>query len=1019
MPSSLLTALPAPTTLPDALARIAALEIALAAAENRALGATEQRDAVVEHLKEGLLLLDDQARVTLVNDEYCRQLGLPLPAAQWLGTSALELTERTKPLFADPEGFVADSIRVWQQHATEVGTVLLLADGRVLERTALPLSQQTGAAFLVSYRDVTNRYHDQQALHQVSLVPEQSPNPILRFDAAGRRIYANAAAQRLTRQLGTAARTALGDTLRASAQVALSTGQRQQLEVPAESAWFQVEVMPVVDKHYVNLYLVDITARQAAEAQLATQRAFYEAILHSLPAEVVVVDADFRYRFLNPAAQPDAATRQAALGCTLNEFDRQLGRSAASTAQREVRFNQARAGVTVEWTEPVDRPDGTHHLLRRIEPMLAADGTPEWFIGYGLDVTDREQARQALAAEQAFMEQVLDVTPSAIYVRNVAGDFIFQNRAVAELISVTGLDTVPIPGSVLAQELALFAAMDAQVIASNAEVTAEERLTMPDGVVHWFQSVKRPLHQADGTVHILGVSNDITAQKVALQAAEAAATARENFLANMSHEIRTPMNGVLGMAAQLAKTRLDPRQQQVLNLMHRSGQHLLAVLNDVLDMAKISSGKLELEQVAFNLYDSLGAALQPLALQAAEKGLTFETVPLRTTCALPWVLSDPHRLNQIFINLVSNAVKFTETGGIMVMVELVSENTDTFTFCFRVADTGIGVVPAEQLRMFESFTQAAADTTRRYGGTGLGLSISRALVAQLGGTLSFESQVGQGSTFIFTLTLPKAPAQAPEAASPAAYDTGRLAGVRVLLIEDNDINRTVARMLLEPWGVVLDEAVDGPAGLVRLSTRRYDAVLMDVQLPGLSGVEVTQRLRRLSDPRRAATPVIALTANAFRTDVERYLAAGMNDYLTKPFDEEVLYSKIVALLDAPAVPLYDLRNLRFQAQGRNAFVVQILTSFLKNMPESLAQLRAAAAAGRWPEAAEVAHHIQPNLLALGLTGVGPALAVLGRAHRAATGPVPPAVDLTAAAEHLTATVTRALAVMAVELPVST
>ncbi|WP_460504257.1 sensor histidine kinase, partial [Hymenobacter agri] len=227
-----------------------------------------------------------------------------------------------------------------------------------------------------------------------------------------------------------------------------------------------------------------------------------------------------------------------------------------------------------------------------------------------------------------------------------------------------------------------------------------------------------------------------------------------NFLANMSHEIRTPLNGVLGMADQLATTRLDAHQQRLLGLMQRSGQHLLAVLNDVLDMAKISAGKLKMEQVAFDLCDSMLAAVQPLAAQAAAKGLAFRGVPLRISCPYPWVVGDAHRLNQILINLVSNAVKFTEHGSIEVVGEMLGETADTLTVRFRVSDTGMGI-PADKLEhIFESFAQAQAGTARQYGGTGLGLSISRALVEQLGGTLTLASEEGRGSTFAFTVTLP-------------------------------------------------------------------------------------------------------------------------------------------------------------------------------------------------------------------------------------------------------------------------
>ena len=774
--------------------------------------------------------------------------------------------------------------------------------------------------------------------------------------------------------------------------------------------------------------LAEATARIAALEQelalargeamaAAQQRTFYEAILHSLPAEIGVVDTEFRFQYLNPAAMADPAARQAAQGKTPAELASQPGSPPAFTPRHRALVDRACAGQVVEWTEVVAKPTGPRHFLRRLQPVFGPDGALAWFVGYGLDVTDREQARQALVDEQAFARQVLDTTPSMIFVRDRTGNFLFQNRAIEELRSAARLEgDAESRRRTREAEMARFAEVDALVMDGNQEIVVEDCFTLADGSMRWYHSTKRPLHRPDGTVHVLGVSTDITELKAAQLAAEAAATARQNFLANMSHEIRTPLNGVLGMAAHLAKTPLDPRQQQLIDIMQRSGQHLLGVVNDVLDMAKISSGKLEMEQVAFNLCDSVSAALQPLALQAIEKGLVLEGASLRASFPRPWVIGDAHRLNQIIINLVSNALKFTEQGTINVLSEPVAETAGSLTVRFSVADTGIGIAPAQQERIFESFTQAYADTSRQFGGTGLGLSIARALVAQMGGALALTSAVGQGTTFVFSVTLPKAPVPVLAPAFAAAYDTGRLAGVRVLMVEDNEINRAVAQMTLVPWGVVLEEAVDGLAGLARLEADHYDIVLMDIQMPGMSGVDLTRHLRGLPDAHRAKTPVIALTANAFRSDVERYLAVGMNDYLAKPFDEEVLYHKMVALLDAPAEPLYDLARLRRQSQGHAAFVGQILRSFQANMPGSLAQLHAAAAARHWAQAAEIAHHIKPNLLALGVAGVAAPLETLSLAHpKAAPGTMPEPEMLAGAAAQLATVMGRVLAAMTAEL----
>ncbi|MCI1188003.1 PAS domain S-box protein [Hymenobacter sp. DH14] len=905
--------------------------------------------------------------------------------------------------------------------------------------------------------------------------------------------------------------------------------------------------------------LMALTANRLANPAGDAQRAFYETILDELPVEVVVLDEQFRYLYANPQAVPDPEHRAWLIGHTVIEFCERYGYPLDLARHRSRMFEQAlRSAEPVVWDDCTPFPEGPRYHQRHFKLLAQVGAGKPFMLGYGLDVTARVQAEArsqrseaAQREQQEFMQQVLDTNPSAIYVRDADGQFVFSNRAMAQL-SGAGHAT-PQAADEAARDAARYAAGDDLVLATGQEITSEDRLALATGEMRWFHSVKRPLLRPDGSVHVLGVSTDISDLKQAqdtlarsekqyrdlmhyaqalictydlaghllsvnpalanllghpaadlvgqpmttyllaedqagfgdflaridnrgeaqgvlrvLRAlprgsfelrhllyhtfvvrepgqqpyiishshditdrvlaeresqrardeAEASARARENFLANMSHEIRTPMNGVLGMTAQLAKTRLDVRQQELVRVISSSGRHLLAVLNDVLDMAKISAGKLELEAVTFNLSESVTEALAPLAAQAREKGLTFTDVPLRESCPLPWVVGDAHRLNQVLLNLVSNAIKFTAAGSVSVSSALLDETADTLGVRFCVADTGPGIEAGKQALIFESFTQANADTARHHGGTGLGLSISRALVEQMGGQLRLASTPGQGSSFDFELRFPKAPAPAVADATDAAYNTGRLVGTRVLLVEDNEINRTVARMMLEPWGVDLDEAEDGTVALGLLTQVDYDLVLTDIQMPGLSGIDVTQRLRQIPDPHRAATPVIALTANAFRADVERYLAAGVNACLTKPYDEATLYQTMEALLPAlpPAAPAYNLAPLREMAKGREEFVRKIVRSFLANMPNSLAQLKAAGAAANWPEVGRLAHHIKPNLHTLGICDVAPALEVLVRLHsdEPAATPEAPAV-LRQALAQLVAGVERALAGLCAEL----
>lgn len=534
-------------------------------------------------------------------------------------------------------------------------------------------------------------------------------------------------------------------------------------------------------------------------------------------------------------------------------------------------------------------------------------------------------------------------------------------------------------------------AADLLLAADDRHIVAERQLMREKGIVDsyeiqvinkkgerrwWLVSGAAHFNDRDEMIGTIGIHLDISDQKKlerelanAKSSAEAASKAKELFLANMSHEIRTPLNVIIGMIRQLNRSSLSTHQLEFAQHAGAAAKHLLTIINNVLDMAKIDSGQLTIEKAPFDLRSLMGHVYQMMHVQAVERGIQFS---LKIAEDVPTMIEgDETRMRQVLINLIGNAIKFTSVGEVQALVRLVEENENTHTISFQIVDTGVGMSEEFIAVIFEKFTQENIKSNRKFEGTGLGMAISRDLMTLMGGTMDLISTKGLGTTVTCVVPFQKCQQNSTKA---TANEVGpqSFKGLKALLVEDNHLNRFIARQSLSYLGFEILEAANGQIALDTLETQTVDLILMDIQMPVMDGVEATRILRSKWG---YATPIIALTANAVKNEIDRYLEEGMNDFVTKPYDEADLFYKIGLVLDSdrkvatpakptPALdnePLFDLEFITQMSRGDQDIVQEMIRIFAETAAGQIQSLEESIKNRDFAAIAGIAHQMKPGI----------------------------------------------------------
>lgn len=598
------------------------------------------------------------------------------------------------------------------------------------------------------------------------------------------------------------------------------------------------------------------------------------------------------------------------------------------------------------------------------------------------------KVEQALIETERQLKVVIDKSPLILFSINVDGIFtLFKGRGIDHL----GLEESDVVGKSVFD---IWNKLPFSITHYKNAILGNELKHLTEFNGRYYEMHFIPVrNEKSDLIGMMGVATDVTGHKEqerelnnTIALAEETKKVKEQFLANMSHEIRTPIHGIISLVNILMKTQLETEQSGYLKAIQKSADNLLVIINDILDMSKIEADKMTFENVCFNLEEAAKASLDLFKVKAEEKGLKLN---FQFKSGAPsFVKGDPTRLSQIINNLMGNAIKFTHQGNVTLTIEQKENNEKFAVLTFKVIDTGIGIAPQKLSGIFESFTQAGDDITRKYGGTGLGLSISKKLIELQGGIIYVESELNKGTSFVFNLPFQMPEQGETETSQKTVSDKHEnfKKPIRLLVVEDNDINRLIINKHIADWGFIVDNVTNGIEAIDMIKSKEFDVVLMDIEMPKMNGYQATEKIRTTLDESRKNIPILAMTAHATTAEKDKCLQAGMNDYISKPFNPLDVKNKIIDLVypelrqtkaelveekkpvqeEKKEQRLTNLDFLRSLSENNNSFFKDFIELFLNQTPPAIDELKKYLAEKNWEMIRQAAHKMKPSLNYIGL-----------------------------------------------------
>ena len=729
------------------------------------------------------------------------------------------------------------------------------------------------------------------------------------------------------------------------------------------------ELAPGGEVSRVIVTFSDVTALHTVTERLRDSEGRYRQLVENAQDIIYRTDMWGFFTYVNPVAtRVTGWTPDRIVGKHFLELIREDFRTRVE-AHLKSQFRD-RVGTSYDEFVAVTRSGDEIWIGQNVQ-LLTEGAKVVGFQAVARDITQRKRAEEALERERRQLRAVVAHAPVAMAILDGEGTLVAHSE---QWLALWRLAAMPLPARGHADVLpASFADALARGRKAPVASTGEELVERPDGSAVYVTWAVHPWRAPAGEVAgAVAVAQDVDVLVRARQAAQETSRVKSEFLANVSHELRTPLSGVLGMARLLLDTTLDATQHEYAEMIRRSGRELLGVVDAILDFARAEAGRLELEPGEVDAPHLVEEVCASVAPEAAAKGLHVtslvgDEVPRR-------LVGDVGRLRQVLLNLVGNAIKFTPEGTVVIRAGLVRGATEGTILRFEVTDTGIGLDAATQARLFQPFVQADGSTTRRYGGAGLGLALCRRIVSAMGGEIGVRSEPGQGSTFWFTVRLAR-----PDA-GPLEAEAETRRGGRVLVVEDNTVNQKVAVAMIESLGYGAEAVGNGIEAVEACARHRYDAILMDCQMPQMDGFKATAFIRQ-REGLAHHTPIIALTASVTAEDRQRCLSAGMDDYLSKPVPREALASALRKWIPTMGTPRpvetsttpstlsasHPLRVLEAHAGPRA--LAEVIDVFLQTIPRRLDDLRQAHARGDAESIRAVTHSLKGASAQIGARGM--------------------------------------------------